>query len=387
MSDYFEKLQTALHEAEIAKPVLIVDLERLHQNIKVMMDFLPPNMGYRIVAKSLPCEALIKEVISKTGTNRLMVFNLDYLELLSQIMPQSNILLGKPLPVKAMENFLTVNKNYPKIQWLIDSLQRLKEYERTAQKLNQKLNINLELNVGLHRGGFNSVENVGAVLEQIKASDFLNLSGFMGYEPHLASLPLEDGWRDRAKNGAWSFYQAVLNLTQAKNFNLEKLTRNAAGSPTYRLYYDTNIANEVSVGSVLLKPTDFDTDLLKDHIAACFIATPVLKTIKGIHVPGAEYSNQASNYKVPQNTNTAFIYGGKWHAKPIYPQGFKVNYVYGKSSNQEMLEVPDDIELKVDDFVFFRPTQSEAVLTYFGDIAVYENGTISNFWQSFPAKP
>ncbi|MEZ5946871.1 MAG: hypothetical protein R3C04_08485 [Hyphomonas sp.] len=37
------------------------------------------------------------------------------------------------------------------------------------------------------------------------------------------------------------------------------LTRNAAGSPTYRYYDDLRIANEVSAGSCLVKPTHFDT--------------------------------------------------------------------------------------------------------------------------------
>ena len=209
----------------------------------------------------------------------------------------------------------------------------------------------------------------------------------MGYEPHLASLPTQDGFRERARLGACNFYQQALDEAQALGFDLASLTRNAAGSPTYRLWTNTEIANEVSVGSVLIKPTDFDTDLLEEHEPASFIATPVLKRIKGIHVPGMEYSNQPSKYQPPEKTDTAFVYGGKWMAQLVYPQGAAVNQIYGKSSNQEMLEVAQDVALAVDDFVFYRPTQSEAIFTYLGDIAIYDRGSIRDFWQVFPSKP
>ena len=42
--------------------------------------------------------------------------------------------------------------------------------------------------------------------------------------------------------------------------------------------------------------------------------------------------------------------------------------------------------MRPDDFVFLRPTQSEAVLQQFGDIAVYENGRITEMWPVFPAQ-
>ena len=105
MSEYFIKLQRALKEANIAKPTLVIDKERLHHNIKVMTDFLPQGMGYRIVAKSLPCAQLIEEVRAQTGTDRLMVFSLDYLELLAKIMPECDMLMGKPIPAQGAKNF------------------------------------------------------------------------------------------------------------------------------------------------------------------------------------------------------------------------------------------------------------------------------------------
>lgn len=38
------------------------------------------------------------------------------------------------------------------------------------------------------------------------------------------------------------------------------------------------------------------------------------------------------------------------------------------------------IDLKQDDLIFLRPTQSEAVFLQFGDILVYEDGKITDSW-------
>jgi D-serine deaminase-like pyridoxal phosphate-dependent protein len=48
-----------------------------------------------------------------------------------------------------------------------------------------------------------------------------------------------------------------------------------------------------------------------------------------------------------------------------------------------MLNGSNSVELKVDDWVFLRPTQSEFVFLQFGDIALYDNGNIVDQWPVF----
>ncbi len=72
-------------------------------------------------------------------------------------------------------------------------------------------------------------------------------------------------------------------------------------------------------------------------------------------------------------------------ADPVYPEGLSTNFLYGRSSNQEMLNIAGTHDIVPDDFVFLRPTQTEAVLLQFGDIAVFEGGEIVDAWPVFPA--
>ena len=69
------------------------------------------------------------------------------------------------------------------------------------------------------------------------------------------------------------------------------------------------------------------------------------------------------------------------------PQGLALSGVYGRSSNQELLLGSPTQQLTTDDYVFFRPQQSEAVFLQFGDIVVLdaEAGRIVQQWPVFAA--
>ena len=389
---YFLDLQKALIDAEIATPTLVIDRSRLNANIDTLMEHLPADMGYRIVAKSLPSLSLIEHIRARSGTDRLMTFNLPMLSELSRTMPEADQLLGKPLPVQATKSYFDTlpegsGASADKVQWLIDTPERLVHYKDLAEALDQTLRINIELDVGLHRGGFEPGAELQATLRSIRQSPLLELSGFMGYEPHIPALPTALGWRDRALAGAWAKYRDALDQAASvfDEATMSRLTRNAAGSPTYRYYETTELANEISAGSCLVKPTHFDSELLEPHLPASFIATPVIKFLPTTRMPGLEFADGAGRAWDPNYSKTVFIYGGHWLADPVDPPGLSYNSTFGRSSNQEMLNGGPNLEIAADEFVFFRPHQSEAVFLQFGDIAVYEDGQIVDFWPVFDA--
>lgn len=389
---YFLDIQQALTRAGIATPTLVIDRARLNANIDTLVGHLPDGMGYRIVAKSLPSLALIEHIRGRANTDRLMTFNQPMLTALSQAMPEASQLLGKPLPVQAARNYFdsldeATAPAAERVQWLIDSNARLAQYSQLASALGQSLKANIELDVGLHRGGFEPGADLQTALERIREDANLEFAGFMGYEPHIPALPTTLGWRDKALSGAWKKYQGALDQASEVfgSDAIAGLTRNAAGSPTYRYYETTEIANEISAGSCLVKPTHFDSELLEPHLPASFIATPVIKSLPTTRMPGLEFADGAKRTWDPNYNKTVFIYGGHWLADPVDPPGLSYNSTFGRSSNQEMLNGGPDLDIAADEFVFFRPHQSEAVFLQFGDIAVYEDGEIVDTWPVFEA--
>lgn len=388
--DYFSKMSVALDRASLARPTLVIDRERLFANIDVLMSHLQDKgYDYRVVAKSLPSVQLLEAVTRRSGTRRLMVFHQPFLNLVAQKLPDSDILLGKPMPVAAANRFYAELGSAAfdpgrQLQWLIDTPQRAQQYAELARQRAISMRINLELDVGLHRGGIATDEDLVQCLGLIDNSPGLELAGFMGYEPHVAKMPGLLGGPGAAFESAQQRYRHLLGTAESDlGRDLASLTLNAAGSPTYQLYTGEQAANELAAGSALVKPVDFDIETLADHHPAAFIATPVLKSLPTARVPGIESLDGLSAWFNPNRQQAFFIYGGYWKAEPESPKGLLTNPVFGRSTNQEMLNGSASIDLRPDDWVFLRPRQSEHVFLQFGDIAIYDSGQITDFWPVF----
>ena len=100
-------------------------------------------------------------------------------------------------------------------------------------------------------------------------------------------------------------------------------------------------------------------------------------------MPGLDWLSRLLDWWNPNLARTFFVYGGYWMAHPVAPAGLHNNALFGRSSNQEMLNGSARVELGVDDYVFLRPTQSEAVMLQFGDLLVVRGGTIVDRWPVF----
>lgn len=394
-NEYFLDVQTALRKAGLFRPTLVIDRHQLAHNLDRLKSNLPKNKKYRVVAKSLPSLPLIREVRAAMKTDRLMVFHQPHVNLIAADMPDAELLLGKPMPAGAAKRFFDDHKPnafrpLTQIEWLIDTPQRLKEYRElaTAQVARgQRLRLNLELDVGLHRGGFTSAQDVAEAVRELQNDPVLSFSGFMGYEAHAAKMPDALGGVHGALAKAMAFYAdcvAAARETIGAAYNADTLTLNAGGSNTYEYYNESAPCNELAMGSGLVKPTDFDTAGLSDHVPACYIATPVLKALDHTDIPGLESLTGLFRAWDPNTARTFYIYGGYWLADTVSPPGLQRNNIWGHSTNQEMLNGSTDVQLGVGDYVFYRPHQSEFVFLQFGEIAVYDNGRIVESWPVFP---
>lgn len=394
---YFAGIERALKKAGIATPTLVLDRERLRANVALLKAHVQGRLQLRLVNKSLPCMTLLDEAARLADTPRQMVFNLPYLQLLVAHHPQAEVLMGKPLPVAVAMRFL---QTLPapgaiagfdpgrQLQWLVDTPGRLAQYRELARGQQRPMRVNIEIDVGLHRGGVADIATLQAMVDLLKSEPLLRWSGLMGYDAHTQKLPDVPGLRARAHRHALQVYQDF--ATHMRHSGLpwpeDGLTLNTGGSLTYALHDGQGAANEVAVGSALVKPSDFDTPLLAAMQPAAFIATPVLKTGPFQMPYGVEPVGGLIQAWDRNRRQSVFIHGGNWLARPVSPSGLNPSTLIGPSSNQQIFLASGSQSIQPDDVVFFQPTQSEAVLQQFGDIAVYEDGRITAMWPVFPAQ-
>lgn len=388
---YFLGLGDALDRAGQGTPRLVVDLERLRANIATLRGHIGNRYAYRIVAKSLPSVPLLQEVMKASGSDRLMLFHQPFINRVAESLPHADVLLGKPMPVAAAAAFYrdlgdTGFDPTRQLRWLLDTPARAQQYAALAAQLGQQMRVCIELDVGLHRGGVQRDADLVAMLELIERSPQLDFAGLMGYEPHVVKVPGDPRHhRDKAM-AAYSHHVRVARSHLGQAWPADAVL-NCGGSPTYQLYDGGEYPfNELAAGSCLVKPMDFDIPTLADHQPASYIATPVLKTADRVQIPGIDLGALQGLWDTNRQ-RTVFTYGGYWKARPVSPAGLSVNPLYGRSTNQEMLNGSDAIGLAVDDWVFLRPNQSEFVFLQFGDIAVYDKGVISEQWPVLQQAP
>ena len=383
---YFLALSQALPEAGIARPARVVDRARLRQNIQALTRTLEgSHLATRVVVKSLPARQLLEEIARGVATDRFMVFNGPMILETVRFRPDGELLLGKPLAAPEVasvcDTLAALGTPGPGPQWLVDTPDRIRQYAAIGAARNRVLRINVEIDVGLHRGGFRGTSDLAAALDVIRALPNLAFAGLMGYDPHVPRSP----WPQRAYDAVVRRYRESVDVVRSRfGTDATGLTFNTAGSPTYALHARDTVATEVAVGSAFVKPRDFDTRTLAHHVPAAFIATPVLKVLEPTRIPGLEALGGLMAFLDANSERTFFIHGGHWLAEPESPPGLEFNPIFGRSSNQEMLNGSRSVTLKPDDYVFFRPTQSEAVFLEFGDLLVYEDGHIVERWPTFP---
>lgn len=378
-------------------PRLLLDLDAVDHNIGLVRESLARGTGdkqLRLVAKSVPSVELLTYLAEAAGTRRLMVFHQPHLNTLAQAMPDSHMLLGKPLPLAAVEAFYARHRGSfvpeRQLEWLVDSPRRLAAYDDWARSQGRPLAVNIEINVGLHRGGVTAGPELAAMLERIAANPrHLRLAGLMGYDPHVVKVPALLGSADALLAKAMRAYQDVVEQIaqthpalwrEGRGINGDGLTLNTAGSPTYRLHESESLSNDIAVGSAFVHPGDFDLPSLSGHRPAAWIATPVLKAAGPLTLPGLDGASRLLHWWDPNRRASYFVYGGHWLADPVAPAGLRPEPLFGHSTNQDLVVGAPATALAEGDHVFLRPRQSERVLGQFGPLLLSRGGEHVGEW-------
>lgn len=379
MNAYFATLSAALKTAGIFQPCLVLDLDRLDRNVALVKARLDPGLAVRLVDKSLACLPLLSHLGKALGTNRFMTFHPPISEAVLKAFPDADLLFGKPMPVGAARAVLSKDAaDWSRICWLIDSGQRLAEYGALAAELGIELRIAFEIDVGLHRGGFADPEALSEALKALPAHERLHCQGVMAYEAHAPHIPGLFGGPAKALGQASERAAAFVACLAAGQRDI----LNIGGSKT-ALLHRRGVANEVSMGSAFVLPSDFDTPGLDGFQPAAFIATPILKVVEPM-LPGPPAVTRLLQALGRFPRKGCYLYGGKWMAEPAFPEGMKPNALLGLSSNQQFMGLSVDATVRPGDYAFLRPTQSEAVLQHFGSIAVFSAGRIVDCWPALP---
>ncbi len=376
MNDYFDTLIRATDSAGLHRPALVLDVQRLKENLAVLRRRLTTSIRLRLADKSLPVPDLLQLGFDAFGTDQVMSFHLPLTARVLATFPKASALMGKPMPVAAAAEFLTTNPDAERVTWLIDGAETFADYRQLAVETGRSLRIAFEVNIGLGRGGFDSPRALRDSLDRT-IDGGLNPVGLMGYEAHVNALPRFLGGGAPAQKRATERLQAFVDGLTPEQCQII----NTGGSSTVLGLPEDGPANDFTVGSLLVKPSDFDQALNVEIQPALFIVTPVLKTCPH-GLPGHPRLSQLLRSTRVIRDRIAFCYGGKWMAHPVHPPELRPSPFFDPSSNQHGLCPPRHASAPT--HMVFRPTQSEAVLQQFASVHLLEAEEITGEMTPFP---
>ncbi|TRX75044.1 alanine racemase [Pseudomonas mangiferae] len=387
-NDYFAALNRLLRQEGGGVAQLVIDLDRLDANADLLRRRLEGRLSLRLVTKSLASLGLLDYLGRRLGLQRFMVFQAAHLPALARAFPAGDLLLGKPLPVAAALGFY---QQWPadlpfepatQLTWLVDSVERLRQYADLARALGRRLQVALEIDVGLGRGGFASPETLGAALQAWRQdAPPLRLRGLMGYDAQVSEAPVWVGQADAhaASTARYRAFADVLSLFA--DLRPPQPLFNGGGSLTYPLHAaGGSPLNEVAVGSALLKPRAFDSEALAAHQPALWIASPVL-TLRDGHEPFLESLQPVWQAWDPNRQRALYLDGGRWDAEPVAPAGLQRDALPTRSIDRERLLGSATTALEVEDWVFLRPERSEGSLGEVGELRLLRRGRLVGRWQ------
>lgn len=397
---YFAGLNAALKADRGGASAGIIDLDRLDSNVQLVCRALGNDYKLRLVAKSLPSLDLLRHLMQVGNTNRLMVFSEPFIAELLQNFPADSldVLLGKPLPVEALPR-LSVYPGWKTINWLIDTKQRLNDYLAFAKQTHSTLLVSLEIDVGLHRGGFETPQQLSEAVGIIKDnSAYLRLTGLMGYDGHVPYVPFYIN-KDRAIRKAFAdvqktyaqFTDVLKRAYDAQAFR--SFTLNSGGSRTYFYYPDCKgktPVNDIAMGSGFLAPSTFPELIKIGHQPALFLSSPILKKIASAKLPLAEKLSPIVDFWDPNLKVSYFMLGGGWPGEQVAPAGLQKNRFWEENDkgysnllpNQSILSSSEENDLHVGDFVFYHAWEGDGMLC-FKKLILFRKGKIAGEWNTY----
>jgi D-serine deaminase-like pyridoxal phosphate-dependent protein len=397
---YFTALNDLLKKKTDGTPRIFCDLDRLDRNIARVMESIGSAGRLRIVVKSLPCVNLLRYIMEKTGTKKLMCIHPPFIPaILNELGYDMDILMGKPVPVKSAANFFQTIGDKEKaaltLQWLVDTPERLLEYRDMAEKMGLKIRVNIELNIGLNRGGVSNLEILHEMMETIRSNPVtLHFTGFMGYEGHVPHVPALVGRISaiqkalRRTMDRYSEYCRYASVYFGEIYS-KATTFNTGGSGTLRFYHEQFPEKELAVGGAFLRPACYPAVSLEGFVPALFIAAPVIKKPGPVRIPFVEFLTPILTWWNPNVKQSICVYGGGWAGRFFSPPGIDpLNMLNDPPNqnllpNQSLLGISEKVPLSVGDYIFYWPQQSDAMFQFHNLLTIRE-GEITGEWKTFP---
>lgn len=368
-----------------AMPFAYLDLDLLAENIRQVLA-RAGEKRVRLASKSLRSVAVIRRILEADARFQgIMCYTAREAAYLAS-QGFDDLLIG--YPTWNEQDLVTVAQmtaTGTMVTLMVDSIEHVERIERIAQRQGTQLSLCLEIDMsmslpGLHFGVWRSplrtAEQARPVLERIKRSPHVRLSGLMGYEAQIAGVG-DKMPGQRAKNALIQQLKqrsirevaqrraALLDLIKSYGCELQFVNGGGTGSlHTTRLEAGVT---EITVGSGFYAPALFDNYRAFRYLPAAGYAIEIVRQPR----PGI-YTCLGGGYIASGAT------GQEKQPQPYLPAGTRLIPLEGAGEVQTPIRYNGAIPLHPGDPIFMRHSKAGELCEHFPHLLLVTDGAIQD---------
>jgi D-serine deaminase-like pyridoxal phosphate-dependent protein len=267
----------------IETPALLVDLDALEWNIRIMADFMKGrrvrlrphfkthkspaicHLQLAAGAKGICCAKLGEaEVLLSTGIPDVLIAN--------QIVDPAKI-----------ERLAGLARGSARVTVCADNARNVTALAEACARVGATLHVLVEVDVGMNRCGVRTAEECLALARQIASSPGLHFEGIQAYEGHLVQIPEVE----KRRAGVHEMEEKIGRVkTVLEEAGLSVKEISGGGTATYDITGDNTIWTEIQAGSYVFMDSSYDAMGLPFREALTVLAT-VIHTHEGRAVTDA----------------------------------------------------------------------------------------------------
>ena len=256
---------------DLDTPVLLVDLDRMENNIRRMTDtFKEAGVNWRPHSKGQKVPAIAHQEIA-AGAIGVTCAKLEEAEVMAAAGIKDILIANQvvgPIKVARLVNLC----RHADVVATVDSLQNVREIDAAAGEIGVQPRVVVEVDVGTNRCGVDPGEAAVALSEEVDRSPNLRYAGLMGWEGHTAGMP--DGPDKRA-----AVEKAVGMLTMSARMcgeaGLSVEIVSCGGSGTYWITSWIPGITEIQAGGGIFSDMFYAAAGLKHEFAMTVLTTVV----------------------------------------------------------------------------------------------------------------
>ena len=216
---------------EIDTPALVVYLDRVKENIRVLRNFVPDVSRLRPHVKTNKSEEISKLLID-AGIMKFKCATISEAEMLAMAKAKDVLLAYQPVGPKAMR-LLALKEKYPTTQFscLIDNLETANHLSAIFLKANQPISVYIDLNIGMNRTGV-TPENAYPLYLDCQKLKGITVIGLHAYDGHIHDANFEL----RSKQSDESFAPVEVLKNKILKNHSGPFTVIAGGTPTFPIH-------------------------------------------------------------------------------------------------------------------------------------------------------